>query len=222
VAGTVDGRGNDGAGRTGGDGGLAWPADSAGPSGSAEPSDIGHAAESGGAPATAAPAPAAAKAAGSGTPGAGTKAPAFSLMDQHGQTIDLAAHAGTRAVLLVFYPYAFSRVCGSELHAISADLEAFQNDDVQILAVSCDPLYALRAYADAEGFEFPLLADHWPHGAAARAYGVFDEDRGCAVRGTFLIDRTGTVRWSVVNGLAEARDLADYRAAISALGAGQA
>jgi len=120
-------------------------------------------------------------------------------------------------VLLVFYPYAFSRVCGSELTAIRKDLDDFQNDRVQVLAVSCDSLYSLRAYADAEDFGFPLLADHWPHGAAARAYGVFDEGRGCAVRGTFLIDPSGVVRWSVVNGLAEARDPDDYRAAIGAL-----
>jgi peroxiredoxin len=148
----------------------------------------------------------------------GHPAPAFSLMDQHGQTVASADYRGERAVLLVFYPYAFSRVCGSELHAISQELDAFQNDRVQVLAVSCDALYSLRAYADGEGFGFPLLADHWPHGEVARAFGVFDKDRGCAVRGTFLIDPSGVVRWSVVNGLAEARDLAEYRDAIAALG----
>lgn len=154
---------------------------------------------------------------GVGAVGIGTPAPRFTLLDQHGQTVDLAGFAGARAVLLVFYPYAYSRVCGSELHAIGQDLDAFQNDRVQVLAVSCDSLYTLRAYADSEDLAFPLLADHWPHGAAARAYGVFDEDRGCAVRGTFLIDPSGILRWSVVNGLSEARDLDEYRAALRSL-----
>ena len=44
-----------------------------------------------------------------------------------------------------------------------------------------------------------VASDFWPHGAAARAYGVFDEATGAPVRGTFLIDRTGTVIWSLVH-----------------------
>jgi alkyl hydroperoxide reductase subunit AhpC len=121
-------------------------------------------------------------------------------------------------VLLVFYPFAFSRVCGSELRAIHENVDDFQNERVQVLAASCDAMYSQRAYADEAGFGFPLLADYWPHGGAARAYGVFDEERGCAVRGTFLIDREGVVRWTVVNGLADARSLDDYRTALAAAG----
>jgi len=151
-------------------------------------------------------------------PGVGEPAPGFSLTDQHGQSVRLEDFRDRQAVLLVFYPYAFSPVCGSELQAIHAAVDDFQNERVQVLAASCDPLFSLRAYADASGFDFPLLADHWPHGGAARAYGVFDEERGCAVRGTFLIDREGVVRWTVVNGLADARSLDDYRAAIAAAG----
>jgi peroxiredoxin (alkyl hydroperoxide reductase subunit C) len=151
-------------------------------------------------------------------PGVGDPAPPFTLTDQHGQSVSLADFRGERAVLLVFYPWAFSRVCGSELRAIHESVEDFQNDRVQVLAASCDALYSLRAYADEAGFGFPLLADHWPHGGAARAYGVFDEALGCAVRGTFLIDREGVVRWTVVNGLAQARSLDDYRSALAAAG----
>jgi len=154
-----------------------------------------------------------------GPPAVGAAAPPLTLTDQHGQTITLADYRDeAKSVLVVFYPFAFSRVCGSELQALHQAIDDFQNDRVQLLAVSCDALYSLRAYADDEGFAFPLLADHWPHGAAARAYGVFDEARGCAVRGTFLIDPQGIVRWSVVNGLADARDIDEYRAAIAAAG----
>nr|WP_323747709.1 peroxiredoxin [Catenulispora rubra] len=151
-------------------------------------------------------------------PAVGERAPALTLTDQHGQTVSLDDFRGKQAVLLVFYPFAFSRVCGSELQAIHESVDDFQNERVQVLAASCDALYSLRAYADEAGFGFPLLADHWPHGGAARAYGVFDEERGCAVRGTFLIDTEGVVRWTVVNGLADARSLDDYRAALTAAG----
>ena len=78
-------------------------------------------------------------------------------------------------------------------------------------------MYAQRAFADQEGYKFPVLADFWPHGAAAKAYGVFDDARGCATRGTFVIDKEGILRWQIVNGLGDARNIADYKTAISAL-----
>jgi alkyl hydroperoxide reductase subunit AhpC len=78
-------------------------------------------------------------------------------------------------------------------------------------------MYAQRAYADKEGYKFPVLADFWPHGAAAKAYGVFDEERGCSIRGTFVIDKAGILRWQVVNGLGDGRNIEDYKTAISTL-----
>lgn len=148
---------------------------------------------------------------------AGTPAPDFALRDQHGQTVRLSDFRGRRNVLLVFYPWAFSGVCTGELSALRDDLPRFQNEDVQVLAVSVDAMYSQRAFADREGFDFPLLADFWPHGAVARAYGVFEETAGAAVRGTFLIDRDGVVRWSVVHGIGEARDPAEYKKALAEL-----
>jgi peroxiredoxin len=140
----------------------------------------------------------------------GQSAPDFELRDQHGQDVRLSSFAGTKAVVLVFYPYAFSRVCTGELDDIRDRLSEFDTDDVQLLALSCDPMFSLRAFADADGLKFPLLSDFWPHGAVARAYGVFDEDLGCATRSTFIVDRQGTLRWSVHNPMGEARNLDDY------------
>src|SRR5260370_466781 len=74
-----------------------------------------------------------------------------------------------------------------------------------------------RAWAEEENFQFGLLADFWPHGAVAREYGVLDEDRGVALRGTFVIDKAGIVRWKVVNPIPQARDIADYQKALAAL-----
>jgi peroxiredoxin len=151
------------------------------------------------------------------TVGVGDIAPEVTLRDQHGADVSLSSFRGEQSVLLVFYPFAFSGTCTGELCEIRDDLGAFQNDAVQVLAVSCDPVYALRAWADDQGFTFPLLSDFWPHGAVASAYGVFDAGGGMAVRGSFLVDTEGVVRWSVVNGPGQARDLTAYREALSAL-----
>jgi peroxiredoxin len=149
----------------------------------------------------------------------GLPAPDFTLRDQHGQTITLSSLRGERAVVVLFYPFAFSGVCTGELGELREALPEFQNDRVQLLAVSCDPMYALRAYADHQELDFPLLSDFWPHGEVARAYGVFNDSRGCAVRGTFVVDRKGVLRWQVVNAMPDARDIDAYRKALADLGA---
>lgn len=147
-------------------------------------------------------------------PGVGDPAPDFSTRNQHGQPVGPRPSAG-RVSLLFFYPFAFSGICSSELRGLN-DLA----DDLtgcQLRAISCDPMFALRAYADAEGFGFDLLTDFWPHGQIARSYGVFDEGNGAALRGSFLVDEAGTVRWSVVNPAPAHRDLAAHVAAVTEL-----
>ncbi len=153
-------------------------------------------------------------------PSVGEDAPDFALKDQHGQTVRLSDLRGRKAVLVVFYPWAFTGVCGGELHAMQAELDELVSEDVALVTVSTDSMYALRSYADQEGFTFPLLSDFWPHGAVAQAYGVLHEEIGVALRGTFLVDRNGVVRWSVVTGIPDARDVGDYKAALAALRAG--
>ena len=147
----------------------------------------------------------------------GTPAPDFTLMDQHGAAVTLASFKGEKNVVILFYPFAFSGICTGELCSLRDDLAAFQNDDVQLLAISCDPMYAQRAFAEQEGYKFPVLADFWPHGGAAKAYGVFDELRGCAVRGTFIVDKNGNLAWQIINGLGDARNLVEYKNALASL-----
>ena len=147
----------------------------------------------------------------------GDEAPDFELTDQHGQLVRLSDLRGHKAALVVFYPWAFSGVCGGELHAMQDRLDDLASDGLEVLAVSTDSMYALRTYADQQGFTFPMLSDFWPHGAVAAAYGVLHPDIGIALRGTFLVDRGGIVRWTVVNSIPEARDVDDYRTAIAAL-----
>lgn len=138
----------------------------------------------------------------------GQPAPDFTARNQHGEPVTLSSLHGAPAVV-VFYPWAFSGICRGELAAIRDDHQRFVDQGVRVLAVSCDAMFTLRAYADAEQIGFDLLTDHWPHGAIARAYQVFDEEAGCALRGTFVLDAEGIVTWRVVNGIGEARDLAD-------------
>lgn len=149
-------------------------------------------------------------------PAVGDQAPEFLLRNQHGQPVWLSELRG-RNVAVVFYPYAFSGICTSELCELRDNLRVFEDASAELLAISCDPVYTLRAWSDVEKFGFSLLSDFWPHGAVASSYGVFDADRGCAARGTFVIDRDGVVRWSVVNAIPEARSLADYRKALAEL-----
>ena len=147
----------------------------------------------------------------------GSTAPDFKLKNQHGEEVSLSSFKGNKNVVILFYPFAFSGICTGELCGLRDDLASFQNDNVELLAISCDPMYSQKAFAEKEGYKFSLLADFWPHGEIAKKYGVFNEERGCAIRGTFIIDKAGVLRWSVINSLGDARNLVDYKEALAAL-----
>ncbi len=140
----------------------------------------------------------------------GDPAPDFTLRDQFGQDTTLSSFRGRKAVALVFYPYAFSGICTGEMSGIRERLDEFLTFDTEVLAISCDPTYSLRVFADQDGLNFPLLSDFWPHGEVARAYDVFDEAKGCALRASYVVDKAGVVRWTVQNDQPEGRDLAEH------------
>jgi peroxiredoxin (alkyl hydroperoxide reductase subunit C) len=151
------------------------------------------------------------------TPTLGEPAPDFTLRDQNNEEFTLSSFRGAKAVLIVFYPLAFTGICTSELARVQADLGAFVNDDVETVSVSVDSTYSNKVFSEREGFEFRLLSDYWPHGAVAQAYGVFNETTGFANRGTFLVDRDGIVRFAELNGPGDGRDPDLWRKAIEAL-----
>lgn len=146
--------------------------------------------------------------------GIGSPAPDFELPNQFGEPVRLSALRGS-PVVIVFYPFAFSRICTSELAQIRDRWDVFAGASARVLAVSVDSKFALRAFAEAEGYGFDLLADFWPHGDVARRYGVFDEANGMARRGTFILDREGILRFRTVNPAGEARDVDAYSAALA-------
>ena len=149
----------------------------------------------------------------------GSKAPDFTLNDYNREKVSLASFQGVKNVLLVFYPFAFSGICTGELCQVRDELADYQNDRVQVIGISVDSPFALKAWAAKEGYEFPLVSDFWPHGEVAKAYGVFNEASGMANRGTFLIDKEGTVRFTEVNQPGEARDQESWKKAITTLSA---
>ncbi len=148
----------------------------------------------------------------------GERAPDFSLRSQHGETVARDDLVGT-AALVVFFPFAFSGICGSELADLRDHREHFDAAGVRVLAVSCDPMYALRVLADRDGLGFTLLSDFWPHGEAARAFGCFDESVGAPLRGSFGLDADGVVRAGLVRGLGERRDVETHLAVAAELSA---
>ena len=150
----------------------------------------------------------------------GAPAPDFTLRDQHGQTVTLSSFVGEKAVVLVFYPFAFSGVCTGELCEIRDNLPTFESEEVQLLAVSCDPMFTLRAFSDQEKIEFTMLTDFWPHGKVSTAYDVFDRDFGCSKRSTFVLDTDGTVTWMVHSAMPDPRSVDEYREALSTLRTG--
>ena len=147
----------------------------------------------------------------------GAPAPDFTLKDQNNEEFTLSALRGSKAALLVFYPFAFTGICSGELNAVRDGVDDFVTDSLQTVTISCDSVYAHKVFAEREGFTFPLLSDFWPHGDVARAYGVFHEQVGVALRGTFLVDRAGVIRFAECNDLGQGRDANAWRAAVAAL-----
>lgn len=147
----------------------------------------------------------------------GQAAPDFELKDQNGNAVKLSSFRGEKNVVVLFYPFSFTGTCTGELCAIRDDFNSFQNDNVQVLAISCDSMFTQRIFSERENYQFPVLSDFWPHGAVAQAYGIFDESKGCAIRGTFIIDKAGNIAWHVINGIGDARNISDYKTALAAL-----
>jgi len=146
-----------------------------------------------------------------------TQAPDFELPNQFGEHIRLGEFKGKKPVALVFFPLAFSSTCTSELCTLRDNLALFKTNGIELIGVSVDSKATLRGFAEAEGYDFHLLADFWPHGEVAKEYGVFLEEKGFANRATFLIDINGVIRASFITAPGEARSIAEYQAAVEEL-----
>ena len=128
----------------------------------------------------------------------GDRAPEFDLEVTYQERVKLSDFRGRSNVLLVFHPFAFTAVCEEEARDLQENLESFRNAQTEIVFVSCDPSAARQAWKRELGAEYTFASDFWSHGDVAKAYGVFNESNGAPHRGTFLIDKEGTVIWSLV------------------------
>ncbi|CAB4617927.1 unannotated protein [freshwater metagenome] len=149
--------------------------------------------------------------------GVGQIAPDFTLAAADGSKFTLSERCTNGPVVLVFFPFAFTGVCRSELAVLSAMTQEFTDLNAQVVAISCDSAYSLQAFAEKDSLTIPLLSDFWPHGHVATQYDVFLDDKGFATRGTYVIDQNRVVRWSVINGPGFERDAGQYLAAVELL-----
>ena len=147
----------------------------------------------------------------------GAVAPDFTLSDQHGEELTLSELVAEGPVALVFFPLAFSGICTGELCELRDNLQIFADSKVRLVGISVDSVWALKAWSEAEGYEFSILSDFWPHGGVAKDYGVFIEERGIATRATLVIGEDRKVLASFETAPGEARDFAAYREAIAAI-----
>ena len=148
----------------------------------------------------------------------GQMAPDFTLKSHTGEEVTLSQFRGKKNVVLVFIPFAFTGVCEGELCAIRDDFTPFEAAGAQVLAISTDTAPTLKQWADQQGWTFPTLSDFWPHGEVAKAYGAFNEEKGCANRMTVVIDMEGKVVDAFQSGgLGEARPAERYEEAMAKL-----
>ncbi len=136
----------------------------------------------------------------------GSEAPDFDLQVEGDERVRLVDFRGRRNVLLVFHPFAWTPVCEEEALDLQENLPSFESAETDVLLISCDPAASRQAWKAKLELTYALASDFWPHGEAAKAYGVFDETAGAPVRGTFLIDKDGLVVWSLVNDADTKRD----------------
>jgi peroxiredoxin len=147
----------------------------------------------------------------------GDHAPDFELVNQYGETVKLSDFRGKKPVVVVFYPLSFSGICTGELCEIRDNFAKFEKEDVELLAISVDSKFVQKQFAEHEGYKFSVLADFWPHGAVAQAYGVFIEEAGIANRATFVINKDGELVAKFVTAPGQARSLDEYDRALASL-----
>ena len=124
----------------------------------------------------------------------GDPAPDFTLAASDGKTYRLADFKGKKAVVLAWFPKAFTQGCTIECRSLAANGSKLREYDVAYFMASVDPVEGdkgNKAFAESEKADFPMLGD--PTKGAATAYGVLNPEWGVANRWTFYIDKDGKI-----------------------------
>ena len=148
----------------------------------------------------------------------GSTAPDFTLVNQDREAVTLSQELGKGNVVLAFFPGAFSGTCTKEFCKLSDTMGSFTSVHAQVLVISTDTFFALKAWDDQQKLGFPLLSDY--NKEVIHKYGVVNPDmiglKNIAKRAVFVIDTGGVVRYSEV--LEDARNEPDYAKLNEALG----
>ena len=140
----------------------------------------------------------------------GGRAPDFTLVNQEREKVTLSSELKKGHVVLAFFPGAFSGTCTKELCTFRDTMSNFGKVNANVLGISTDTFFALKAWSDQQRFGFPLLSDY--NKEVINAYGVVNPDmiglKNIAKRAVFVIDKGGTVRYREV--LDDARNEPDY------------
>jgi len=126
-------------------------------------------------------------------PKVGDIGPDFTLRDHNSQEVKLSELMGKR-VLLSFHPMAWTEVCAMQMQALEENKDVFASLNAAPLGLSVDSVPCKKAWANSLGIKtVPLVADFWPHGGVAIAYGVFREENGFSERANIILDEKGKV-----------------------------
>ena len=128
----------------------------------------------------------------------GKPAPDFTLVDTNGGKVSLRQFRGQK-VLIEFMGSAFAPTCSANVKTRGTDYQKFQDLKVQILGISVDSPFTLKAFADSVKTAFPLLSDMGLQ--TIRRYGVLAPDKVRALRAYFLVDEKGILRKQWLLGL---------------------
>lgn len=147
----------------------------------------------------------------------GQPAPDFSLRDTQGNTVTLNDLKGQKSIV-AFLPNPHTGICDTEACALRDDYSSLSGDGAKVVIISVHGVPQLKHWAEENNIQFPVLSDFWPHGATAQAYGCFNEERGIAMRCSYVLDKDGIVREIIKSdALGEARDHSAYAKALSSV-----
>ena len=149
------------------------------------------------------------------TLGVGDPAPDFTLKDQNDQEVTLSALRGKK-IVLSFHLLAWTRVCAIQMQDLEKHREDMERLGAVALGLSVDSVPCKKAWAESLGIqETRLLADFWPHGGVARAYGIFREKNGFSERAVFIVDAEGVIRFKKIYPMREVPDIGEILAALA-------
>jgi len=130
----------------------------------------------------------------------GDTAPEFSLFNTEKKEIHLSDFKG-RPVVLLFFPFAFTSVCTTELCSVRDEIVYYNQVNAEVLGISVDSLHTLKAYKEAQNLNFMLLSDFNKHVSEmyGSIYEMFGQNmKGVSKRSAFLIDKEGIIRYAEV------------------------